>query len=223
LSKIITSQHLSTFELIGGWRGVIDGVGPNILFVVVYLLTTNLVWAASSSLGVSALLVVSRRVAGRPVGAAVVGLVLVAVSGISALGSGDGRDFFLPDMIQTGIVGAIFLLSIAVGRPLLGAVLGPVVGGPHWRTTNILFRAYNVATALSVVLFAGRTMVKIPLYMADNVAALGVVDLVTGPPLALLTAYISLWVVRRAYASAGVDAEPVSADTGRVAAPVSKH
>jgi len=212
LSALIASPDTPILDLLGGWRGVFDAVGPNLLFLAVYLVTPDLVAANMWALAMSVLLAVARRSAGQPIAPAVGGMILVAMSGLMALMGGDGGDVFLPDLIQTGLVSAILLVSIAFRRPLLGVLLGPVVSGRTWRTNTTLLRGYDWATALMAAAAATRTVSKLPFYFANNVVALGISDLVTGVPLAIVTTYAQVRILRRAYAAAGATVEGVVGD-----------
>jgi hypothetical protein len=213
LAALIASPDTPILDLAGGWRGVFDAVSPNLLFLVVFLVDPDLVVATMSALAMSVLLSVGRKIARQPVAPAIGGMVLVALSGLMALAGGDGGDVFLPDLIQTGVFSAILLVSMALRRPLIGVLLGPVVSGPDWRTTKALLRGYDVATLLMAAAAAARTVTKLPFYFTDNVVGLGISDLVTGVPLAIVTTYFQIRVLRRAYAAAGAT----------VAAPRSSH
>lgn len=220
LSALIASPDTPILDLVGGRRGVFDAVGPNLLFLVAYLITPDLVIATMAALAMSVLLVVVRTVARQPVAPAVGGMILVALSGVMALMGGDGGDVFLPDLIQTGVVSVILLVSIAVRRPLLGVLLGPVVSGRTWRTNTTLLRGYDWATALMAAAAATRSLSKLPFYFANDVVALGISDLVTGVPLGIVTTYFQIRILRRAYAAAGatirqpaIEGRPTSAPT----------
>lgn len=208
LSALVASPDTPILDLVGGWRGVFDAVGPNVVFLVVYLLTDDLVMATSAALALAVLLVAARRIARRPVAPAVGGTILVALSGLMALMGGDGGDVFLPDLIQTTVFSAILFGSIVIRRPLVGLLLGPVVSGRTWRSSRVLLTGYDWATALMAAAAAVRTLSKLPFYFADDVVALGVVDLVTGVPLAILTTYAQIRVLRHHYAKARTRSEP---------------
>lgn len=202
LSALIASPQTPILQLIGGWRAVFDAVAPNLLLLVVYLVMVDLVAATMSALAMAVLMVLARAVAGQPVAPAVGGLLLVAMSALMALAGGDGGDVFLPDLIQTGVFSAIMLVSIVIRRPLIGMILGPVVSGRNWRTDPALLRGYDWATALMAAAAAIRTVSKLPFYFADDVVGLSIADLVAGVPLAVVTTYFQIRVLRRAYAVA---------------------
>lgn len=203
LAALVASPSTPILELVGGWRGVFDAVGPNLMFLAVYLIAENLVLSTLSALVISALLVVERWIAGQMVWPAIGGMILVALSGLIALTGGDGGDVFLPDLIQTGVVSAVLLFTIVIRRPLLGMILGPLVPGTTWRTTGALLRGYDLATALSAAAAVFRTVSKLPFYYTDNVVALGLMKLLTGTPLTIVIVYCQIRILRAAYAAAG--------------------
>lgn len=208
VSALIASPDAPILELAGGWRGVFDATAPNLLFLVVYLVEADLIWATMSALAMSIVLALARRIARQPAGPAVIGMILVALSGLLALMGGDGGDVFLPDLIQTAVVSTVLFISLAVRRPLLGVILGPLVSGPHWRTRRTLRRGYAWATALWAAANAIRSLAKLPFYFADDVVALGITDLLTGVPLVIVTTYLQVRILRRAYSAAGATVGP---------------
>jgi hypothetical protein len=205
IAAVITSPNLSLADMVGGWRGLIDAVGPNLLFLVVYIWVQDIAWAIVAALTVCAFITLARMVARQPIRHAIGGMALVAASGLMVALTGDGTDFFLPELLHTGAVSAILLLSLIVRRPLMGVLLGPMVSGPEWRTNRTLHRAYAWSTAIWAAAAVTRTVSKIPFYVADNVVALGIIDLITGIPLALVTLYFQMRMLRRAYAVVGID------------------
>lgn len=209
LVDVITAPDASVLDVLGGWRGLADVLGPNVVFLVVYLATTDIVWATVSALAVCVFLALVRATAWQPVGPAIGGMILVALSGLMALATGNDGDFFLIDLIQTGVVSAILLASLLIRRPLLGILLAPVLAdGATWRTNPTLLRAYSWATAVWAVAAAIRTVSKIPFYLEGNLLGLGVVDMLTGIPLAVVTTYYQLRILRGAYARDRAAAAP---------------
>jgi hypothetical protein len=84
------------------------------------------------------------------------------------------------------------LVSILVRWPLLGIAMGYLTSeGTSWRRDPALRRAYAAASWLWVLLFFGRLIIQVPLYLAGWVTALGIVKIVTGWPLFLAAAYFT--------------------------------
>ncbi len=199
LAAAVTSPDNSLSDLVGGRRGLVDALGPHVLFLVVYISSQRLSMAILSALAVCALIAVTRLVARQPLRQIAVGAALVAASGLIARMTGRDVDFYLPEILRTFAMSAVLLLSLAVRRPLVGVLVGPVISGSTWRTDATLLRAYTLCTVIWAGAVVARTAVKFRFYIAEDVVALGVVNLVMGIPLAAVTLYVQLRILRRAH------------------------
>ena len=201
IADFVTSSESSLFDVLGGWRGLTDAVGPNLLFLVAYLIYPDVLVAVGAALAMSLLLAIVRLATGQRVREAVGGVVLVVLSALLVAVTGNGTDFFLPELIRTGVISALLLLTLAVRRPFVGMLLGPVISGKGWRDDATHLRAYDWCTAIWAGAALARTVAKLPFYLDGNVLALGIVDIVMGVPLLLATVYLQLRILRRAYAA----------------------
>jgi intracellular septation protein A len=195
----ITSPDISIWRIVGGGWGLIDVLGPHLLFLTVYLITQDFVPAIGIALASALALLIIRLATGRAVKHAIGGTVLVAVSGLIATATGHEADFYLMQVLRSLLLAAILLASLAVGRPLVGVIVGPVIGGPSWRQDPILRRAYWQCTAIWAGIALARTMLKVPLYVSNSVVGLGAAHLITGIPLFAAMIYWQLHILRRAY------------------------
>lgn len=210
IAAFVSSPDSSLFDVIGGWRGLIDAVGPNLMFLVVYLAFPHLAVTVGSALAMSLVIAVIRIVRRQPLREAVAGVVLVVASGLLVALTGNGTDFFLPELIRTAAVSAVLVLSLLARRPLVGVLLGPVVRGRGWRKDATLLRAYDWCTALWAAAAMARTAVKLPFYLAGNVIGLGIADIIMGIPLLLATVYLQLRILRRAHSASADEEEHVT-------------
>jgi hypothetical protein len=199
IADFVTSSESSLFDVLGGWRGLVDAIGPNLLFLAAYLATADLVVAIGAALAMSMLLAVIRLATGQRIREAIGGVFLVVASGLLVALTGNGSDFFLPELIRTGVVSALLLLSLAARRPVVGLLLGPVVSGRRWRDDRTMLRAYDWCTAIWAAVALVRTGSKLPFYLSGDLLALGIVDIVTGVPLLLAAVWLQLRVLRAAY------------------------
>jgi hypothetical protein len=192
-------QDQFSFEkAFGGVRGVLEAVLPVTVFSVVYGITRDVTPSAVAALAPAVVLAVWRLVAREPLTQAVGGLVGVGIGAFIAVRTGQAETFFLPSIIKNAAYGAVYLVSILVRWPLIGAILGVVLGeGTHWRRVPPRMRAYVIATWLWVGLFGVRLLVQVPLYLADRVALLGAVNVGLGLPLFGLVVWGSWLVLRR--------------------------
>nr|WP_281373061.1 DUF3159 domain-containing protein [Kineococcus aurantiacus] len=176
--------------------GLACAAAPTIAFVVtdaVAGLTPALI-----ALLVTAVVACALRLARRESpGSAVAGLVVAAVcAGVAAL-TGEARGFFLPTMGLPVLFIAAYAGSLIARRPLMGLIVNPLSGGPRaWRTHRLLRRLYTVSTLVGLVL-AGLTLsARVVLYLADQPAALAVVQVVSTTAFALHFA-VTLVLARR--------------------------
>ena len=97
-------------------------------------------------------------------------------------------------------VGAlVWTVSIAVRWPLLGVVVGAVLGQrARWRRDPTLLAAYGRGSWVWVLQYVIRVAVFVPLYLGGQVVALGVARAALTWPLIAGCLAASWWVVRRA-------------------------
>ncbi|MEV4759496.1 DUF3159 domain-containing protein [Micromonospora sp. NPDC049559] len=190
----------SLAELLGGGRGAVDASLPPLAFGVGWLVAGRSIWG-----GVIAALLVSAAVAGwrwrrghRP-RAILVGLLAVFVAALVALRTGRASDFFLLQLVSNAASALAWLVSIAVRWPLLGVVVGTVLGQRgRWRRDPALLRAYRRGSAVWVLQYVVRLAVLVPLYYADQVVALAAARAALTWPLVTACLAVSWWVIRRA-------------------------
>jgi hypothetical protein len=182
---------------------LLDAGLPLALFTVVYTaagrdLTMSL-WAA---LGAGALLAVIRLIRRDPMQNVVAGFIGLGLAVFVASRTGRAEDVFLPGLLINLGYGLGFVISIIARWPLLGVLVGLTTGqGMGWRRDPALLRAYTLASALWVGMFAFRLAVQAPLYFAgeDQLGWLAGARLAMSWPLFLLVAYLSWLIIRPAY------------------------
>lgn len=191
---------VNLMQAMGGKQGMADGGLPGAVFVTVYTVSgQDLNWALWSALGVAAVLTGLRLVRREPLQFAVSGLVGVAVAAFIASRTGSAKTFFLPGLLLQAGYALIYLLSIVVRWPLIGVIVGPLVGeGMTWRANPGRRRAYVLATWTWFAMFVVRLAIQLPLYLLDRTVLLGYVKLALGWPLVALAAWLSYLVLRAA-------------------------
>lgn len=196
------------FDAMGGARGLCETILPGLLFLVPFTVLTSVhePWAQQLampvSLGASVLVAVVftliRISTKTQVTQAVAGLIGVAASAILALITGNAANNFLLGFFIDAGYGAAMLVSMLVGWPLLGLVIGYLMGdGVAWRASASKRRVMQVLTACWLALFAARLAVQLPLYFAGLTVALGFTKLLMGVPLYATLVLVS-WLVARA-------------------------
>lgn len=214
LREDVPAERKLLSQAIGGWRGVIDSALPAAAFITVYSLNGQqlmpAVWSAVALAGLLTLLRIIRR---EPLTQVVGGFAGVAVSAFVASRTGEAQDFFLPGLLVNAGYFLANLISILVGWPLLGLMMGLWTGSlTAWRSNASQRRAAAAATWIWVSVFGLRLAVQVPLYLAEATTALGIAKIVMGWPLFLLAAWLTFLVLRPVFNSA--KPEPASEPGG---------
>lgn len=184
-------------DAFGGVRGLVDSGLPTAAFIVVFLLA-GLMPAVWSAVGVGAVLLGLRLARRESAQHAIAGFVVVGVAAFIASRTGQPESFFLPKLLINGGYGLAWLVSILIRWPILGVVLGPLLGERFaWRHDPLRLRAYTLASWLWVGLFASRLVVAVPLYLSGQAVALGVAHLAMSWPLFLLVCWATWLILRR--------------------------
>ena len=111
LKASFSSKEYSVVDAIGGVRGLVESVVPTLLFVILFLLTRNVVIASAASLAVVIIALIWRIVTKSQVTPAISGAIGVALGAFIAIKSGNGSGFYVPGLI-TNAVYALSLIHI---------------------------------------------------------------------------------------------------------------
>lgn len=188
------------WNAMGGALGIVETVLPGLLFVTVFTLTLNPWLAIAISVAASVLFTAYRLIRRQAATQALVGLLGVVISAILAIMSNKPEDNFVIGMVTNGVYGAVFLISILAGWPIIGIVVGLVRSeGSKWRKNRHHKRVYMGVTAMWVAMFALRLAVEYPLYLAGDIAGLGAAKLVLGLPLYVPVLALTWLIVRSLY------------------------
>ncbi|MDQ2625348.1 MAG: DUF3159 domain-containing protein [Actinomycetota bacterium] len=204
--RAVLSEDFSFADAVGGVRGLAESVAPGLVFVVVYLVTYELVPALVAALAAALLAVVVRLVQRTPITQAASGIVGVAIGVVWAWRTGEPSDYFVYGLWTNGVYLLACLVSILVGWPLVGVVVGLLKGlGTSWRKDPAAARdrqRFRWATWLWVAMFGARLAVQVPAYLAEDVAWLGTARLAMGVPLWALTLWLTWLLVHDSGAGA---------------------
>lgn len=199
-SRPVTGDDRESFmQLLGGKESAVDASLPPLVFGAAWLLFDESIPLASLAAVVLSVLIgawrLSRRA--RPV-AVLVSLLVVLAGALIALYTGDAVDFFLTRLVSNALSALGWMISIGVRWPLLGIILGTVLGqGKRWRRDPVLLRAYSRASWVWVGQYMVRLVVFVPLWAAGAVVPLTVAQLVLTWPLVALCVLGSWFVLQR--------------------------
>jgi hypothetical protein len=185
---------------LGGKLGITESGLPSVVFIVVYTVNgqvlTPALWGALATAAVLTVVRIARR---SSLQFALAGMFGVALSAFIASRTGNAANFYLPGLLMQAGYAVAYLVSILIGWPLIGVVLGPLLGeGFTWRDDPARRRAYSQASWLWFGMFAVRLAVQLPLYLLTMTVALGWVKVAMGWPLFLLVLWLNYLVLRKA-------------------------
>ena len=204
LASADATDDFSVIDAIGGPRGVIESMLPGVVFVVMFVVTSDL----NLTIGVSAVLavlqVLLRLIQRQSVMGAVSGLVAVGICLIWAWQTHEARNYYVYGFITNAVYIALLTVSLLARVPGLGVAIEFIRTLPtehlkawldDWMDDSALKRAYTIITWLWLALFCLRLIVQVPLYLSNHVAALGVARLIMGIPFWALAIWVSYLIV----------------------------
>ncbi|HEY8466797.1 MAG TPA: DUF3159 domain-containing protein, partial [Solirubrobacterales bacterium] len=160
--------RVDLMEALGGSRGLADSGLPALAFVIVYTASgQDLNASALAAVALAVVLAAVRIWRRETLQFAFSGLIGVAIAAFIATRTGRAEDFFLPGILLNAAYATAYLASIAVRWPLLGVLIGPVIGeGMKWRKDPRRLALYSKASWIWVGVFMLRLAVQLPLYLA---------------------------------------------------------
>jgi hypothetical protein len=188
-------------DVVGGWRGALEGALPATAFVVVRIATGGMLVPALAAIAVGLGAVGLRLLHGTSPLQAWGGFFGLGVAILVARATGKGEGFFLPGIIGTGALGVVFTVSLVVNRPAVGfAIASYDTKYLRWREYEPLRRACAIATAVWAVTFFIRAGIAAWIYQqpGDADGKLLIVINAIKWPLIAGAAILTLALVRRA-------------------------
>ena len=183
---------------LGGRRGVVESALPTLVFTVGYVTTDALKLALALALGCAVLLVVIRLVQRSSVQFVANSLLGIGLAAVFALRSGRAEDAFLPGILYNAGYAAVMLISIVTRWPLVGFMIGSVMGDPTgWRSEPAVVRLCSRLTWLLLLPCLVRVAVQLPLYLTGAVGWLGASKIALGWPLQILALAVAAALLAR--------------------------
>lgn len=191
-------------------RGLVESGLPSLVFVILFR-PVGTSGAAFVALGVAGAIVLERLLRRQRPHEALSGVLAVVLSVVLAVATGDAKNYFLPEVVM-GLVGSLVLLgSIAIGRPLLGVLIGAVAPPLRgWRERPVIRRALVHVTAVAGVWAGIKALFLLVLYLGDSVELLAAAKLALGYPVLGVLVLYYFRVLRRALAAESAGTAPAS-------------
>lgn len=186
---------------LGGPIGILESLVPGTVYVTLFGFTLN-VFLSAVVAGITALFfAVLQIIRKRPLTQVIAGVVGLGISVYLPLRDGlsntHAADYFVPGLLTNFGYAAGFGVSLLVRRPLAAIALSFLSkNAKTWKTDKAVYRRFFWITVMWLAMFAVRLVVEVPLYLANQVAALGVAKLVLGTPFYALIIWFS-WLMAR--------------------------
>ena len=195
------SQHNEdrdkVINALGGKKGLIDSGVPAVVFLIAFNVTKEVNTAIVAALSLSMVLAIVRLIMKDTIQHSVSGVFGVLICAYFANRSGNATDFYIPKLLTNLGYGTVYLIANLVGWPILGLVLGPLLGeNLTWRKNPARKKMYIKASWIWVAMFFSRIAVQYPIYKSGNVNVLGTVNLAMGYPLFFAAAYFTWMVIK---------------------------
>lgn len=185
-------------EALGGRRGIVESAVPTVLFTVMFVSTHELQLSLVVAIVATALLLVVRLVQRSTIQFVLNALIAIGIAALFASRSGEARDVFLPGILYNGAYAVVFVLSILVGWPLVGFMIGSITGDPTgWHHDRSIVRLCNQLTWLFAAPCIIRVLVQYPLWAGDHIALLGTAKVALGWPLQIASFAAMAWLLSR--------------------------
>jgi hypothetical protein len=188
----------SVLGAVGGWLGIIESVLPGMIFVLVLAIGKQTVAAVVAAVSTSVFFLVLQIVRKKPLTQAIAGGLGIAISAFLPLrDGGHAADYFLQGFFTNAAYLAVLTVSLMVRWPLIGVLIGLLVGdNKTWRQNKAKVRRFQAATLVWVALFSARLLVQVPLYFAGQTELLGIFRIAMGVPLYALCIWFTWLLVR---------------------------
>lgn len=185
-------------EALGGRRGIVESAVPTIAFTITYVATHDLRLGLTISIAITVGLLIVRLIQRSTVQFVVNALVAIGIAAVFASRSGEARDVFLPGILYNAGYAAVFILSVLVGWPLVGFMIGSLTGEPtEWHADKALVKLCSRLTWLFALPCVLRVLVQYPLYAGDHIALLGTAKIFLGWPLQIAMFASMAWLLSR--------------------------
>jgi hypothetical protein len=171
-------------QSLGGARGMIESALPFVAFTIAWVLTRQLYPAIAAAVATALLLALIRILQRQSIKYVVQAVIPTAIAVLIATRTGRAQDVFLPGILYNGALAVLSIVTVAVGKPLVGFVIGAAVGDPTgWTRDRGLVKMTSKLTLVLAVPYVTRFIIQLPLFLAGQVVLLGIAKVALGWPL----------------------------------------
>lgn len=185
-------------EAFGGIRGVVETAVPTLAFTVWYLSTKELKQALIVAAAMAGALFAVRLIQRSELQFVINAMFGIGLAALFAARSGDARDVFLPGILYNGVYAAVLTITILIGWPVMGFLVGGMVGDlTEWRKDPGMKKLCTRLTWFLVIPCVLRVGVQYPLWQADEIALLATSKIALGWPLQIASLMGMGWLLAR--------------------------
>ncbi|MCO6558407.1 MAG: DUF3159 domain-containing protein [Bifidobacterium sp.] len=197
-------EDFSVIDAIGGVRGIVESMLPGFVFVVMFVITSDLKATIIVSAVLAVLLVVVRLIQRQTVLGALAGLISIAICLIWAWNTHEARNYYMYGFLTNSIYIVVLAITLAIRVPGVGFLVEFIRSLPtehfrawlaDWRGDKKLMRVYDIVTGMWIGVFALRLVVQVPLYLTNHVTWLGTTRLLMGLPFWALAIWVSYLLI----------------------------
>lgn len=197
-SKTADKDLLAT---LGGPIGILESLVPGTVYVTLFGFSSNVLLSASVAGITSVLFAILQIIRKRPLTQVFAGVIGLGISVYLPLRDGfsntHAADYFVPGLLTNLGYAVGFGISLLVRHPLAAIALSFLSeNAKSWRTDKAVYRRFYWITAMWLAMFLIRLVIQVPLYLSNQVAALGVAKLLLGTPFYALIIWFS-WLLAR--------------------------
>jgi uncharacterized membrane protein len=169
-------------------RHLVDAFVPNVAFLIAYE-SFGVAAGVLAAVAAGLVLVVARLSRKHSPKVVFTAFGLVVIHATTVLITGEGRSYVLPWLVLNAALLVLFAASLLLRKPL-STRLSTLKGVSSDPATHMR------VTAIWTGLWALHLLVGVPLYLADQVVALGTAHFVLGPPAVMLLIFLSWRLLR---------------------------
>lgn len=191
------TREESLARLLGGGKAAIEGSIPPVVFLAAWLISggellTAVIWSLIASVVTLSYAMIERR---KP-RAVLIGMLMTVIAAMIAYYTGEVRNFFLIQLLSNAASALAWVVSILVGWPFLGVIVGGLIGTKtRWRKDPVLLRAYRRASWIWVMQYVIRVIVFTVLYVLNETTWLAIMRAALTYPLIIACIAVSGWVL----------------------------
>jgi hypothetical protein len=194
-------ELLDEFRMVFGKVGLLDAIIPPALFLGLNE-WVGFQAAMIGSLGLAVLIAALRLRRKQPVLYAMAGMASIGLAIALVYLIGRSQGFFLPDIVSSGMVIGLSLVSLVIGKPMVAWTSFLARRWPlDWYWHNRVRPAYAEVTLAWTIFFALRLLWQVTLFQETNIGQLALVNTLLGWPfivILLIVSYIyGIWRLGR--------------------------